>query len=554
MRPHANVGGIKRSALDNKVLVRYTVAFLLTTLSEWAFFIAALVYAFDRGGARATGFSSVALLVPIALVAPVAGKAAQRRRPDRVRLAAYSVQTLALGAAAISAFAEAPIGVVVGCCAITTAAFTFLLPASAVLLPTIVRSARELTVANVWIGSCESVSTLGGSALATALLALQGPALVLAACAALNLLSTMISASRGSVGGGTPAAVPHDADSAGAIRLVIRSIRALRERRGASGVLAVAGGQYVLVGSLDLIVVVLANDELKLGESGPGLLATSVGVGAFASALVSTFLVRRQRLAPLLIGALGSVVLVCLVLGIAPALATALVLLPLAGFSRSLLDLTSRMLLQRATPPHAVASIFAAIELFAGVGMLCGSIIAQVLIAAGGVDVALIGIGVFFAVLLILTLRSLRVADDSADIPIVAISLLRRIPTFAPLPPLALETVARAATEVPTEAGQVVMSEGDEGDQFYAVADGSFDVVIGGQYVRSVERGAGFGEIALLADVPRTATVTATRDGSLLAIHREPFLAAVTGSESARRAAWSTIRTLGVDLDMGLDD
>ena len=167
---------------------------------------------------------------------------------------------------------------------------------------------------------------------------------------------------------------------------------------------------------------------------------------------------------------------------------------------------------------------------------------------------ALIGIGVFFAALLVLTLRSLRVADDSADIPIVAIGLLRMIPTFAPLPPLAVETVARAAVEVPVEAGEVVMSEGDEGDQFYAVADGSYDVVVGGRHVRTVERGDGFGEIALLANVPRTATVTAHTAGSLLAIHREPFLAAVTGSELSRRAAWSTIREFGVDLDVAADD
>ena len=106
--PHANVGGIKRSALDNKVLVRFTAAFLFTTLSEWAFYIAALVYAFDRSGCRAAGFASLALLVPIAIAAPAAGKAAQRRRPERVRLIAYAVQTLALDRAALAAYAHAP--------------------------------------------------------------------------------------------------------------------------------------------------------------------------------------------------------------------------------------------------------------------------------------------------------------------------------------------------------------------------------------------------------------------------------------------------------------
>ena len=535
--------------------MRFTVAFFLTTLAQWAFFIAALVYAFDRGGARAAGLSSVALLLPIALAAPTAGKAAQRRRPDRVRLASYLVQGITLSAAAVAAFSEAPVAVVVGCCGIAAGAFTFLAPAGAVLLPTIVRSARELTVANVWIGSCESVSMLGGSALATLLLAAQGPALVLAGCAGLTLMSTLTTALPGSTITSWSALGHADAtESIGATRLVFRNIRAMRERPGTSGVLAIAGGQYVLVGSLDLIVVVLANDALDLGKSGPGLLSTSIGVGALLSALLSTLLVRRDRLAPLLICALGSIAIMSIVLGAAPTLATALLLLPVAGFGRSLLDLTSRMLLQRSTPPHALGAVFAAIELFAGVGMLLGSIIAQLLIAAGGVDLALIGLGIFFIVLLLLTLRSLRVADDSADIPIVAISLLRGIPALAPLPPLALETVARAATEIAVEPGQVVVSEGQEGDRFYAIADGMFDVSMGGEHVRTAQRGSGFGEIALLANVARTATVTARTHGSLLAIHREPFLAAVTGFESSRRAAWGTIRTLRIDFDIGDGD
>lgn len=497
----------------------------------------------------------MALLLPIALAAPRAGKAAQSRRPDRVRLASYSVQALMLSSAAIAASAEAPVAVVVGCCGISAGAFTFLAPAGAVLLPTIVRSARELTVANVWLGSCESVSMLGGSALATLLLAVQGPALVLAGCAGLTLMSTLITAAPGStITGWSPPGRTDATESIGATRLVFRNIRAMRARPGTSGVLAIAGGQYVLVGSLDLIVVVLANDALDLGESGPGLLSTSIGIGALASALVSTLLVRRDRLAPLLICALGSIAIMSVVLGVAPTLVATLLLLPVAGFGRSLLDLTSRMLLQRSTPPHALGAVFAAIELFAGVGMLLGSLVAQLLIAVGGVDLALIGLGVFFGALLLLTLRSLRVADDSADIPVVAISLLRRIPAFAPLPPLALETVARAATEVTVEVGQVVMSEGEEGDQFYAIADGSFDISIGGEHVRTAERGSGFGEIALLANVARTATITARSRGSLLAIHREPFLAAVTGFESSRRAAWGAIRTLRIDFDIGIDD
>lgn len=542
------MGDIKWSAVENRSLVRFAVANLLATVAELAFFVGALVYAFNKDGATATGVASLALLLPTALAAPAAGAMAHRRGPQQVRLVAYVVQTLALGGAALAAFANGPVAVVIGGCAVAAGAFTFLGPACAVLLPAIVRSARELTIANVWINSCESAGMLAGSLFATALLAVRGPELVLAGCAVLSLASTLITLSHHR-SDSPPASRSDDFEMVGALKLVLVSVRALRSRGGgAAGVLAIAGGQYLLVGSFDIIVVVL-NDELGLGDSGPGLLATCLGAGALACAVVATFLVRRDRLAPLLIAATGSIAVACLALGLAPTLTTALLLMPIVGFGGSLLNLTSRMLLQRATPPEATAGIFAALELLIGAGMVLGALITQLLIAARGVDTALIGLGFVFTILLLLTMRSLRRADASADIPQVAISLLRRIPAFKPLAPVALETVARTATEVSVGAGEVVMTEGDQGDVFYAVADGTFDIVTKGAHVMTAERGAGFGEVALLANVPRTATITARRAGSLLAIRRVPFLVAVTGSDSSRQAAWGVIRTMGLDVD-----
>jgi MFS family permease len=517
-------------------------------MAEWTFFIGGLVYAYDKGGAGATGIASLAMLVPTALAAPYAGSMTHRRRPQVVRLAAYAVQTVALGGAALAAFGDAPTAAVVGCCAVAAAAFTFLGPTGAVVLPGIVRSARELTVGNVWLESCESVGVLVGSFLSTLLLEVQGPALVLAGGAVLSLISTIITVPESRTGS-PPASLSDDADSLGPVRLLLSSVRALRSRARAGGVLAMACGHFILVGSIDIIVVVLARDELDLGDSGPGLLQTSVGVGALICAVASTLLLRRPRLSSLLVVATCGIAGASLVLGVAPTVAAALILLPIIGFGGSLLNLTSRMLLQRSTPPDAAAGAFAALELFMGIGMIAGALCTQLLIAAGGGDAALIGLGSFFGLLVLLTWRSLAHADDSADIPVVAISLLRRIPLFTPLPPLALEAVARAATEISVPSGDVVVSEGDPGDLYYAVADGSFDVTCRGVFVTTLERGRGFGEVALLTNVPRTATVTASRAGSLLAIHRVPFLVAVTGSDSSRQAAWGAMRTMGLDVD-----
>ena len=213
--------------------------------------------------------------------------------------------------------------------------------------------------------------------------------------------------------------------------------------------------------------------------------------------------------------AIGSIVL-----GSFLNVALALLLLPVLGMTRSTVEVVSRLLLQRSAPPTDLGALFAALEMTSGVGLILGSLLVQVLIAGWGADAALIGLGVTFAALTVATIRSLRHADDSADIPVVAMSMLRRLPVFAPLPPLELEAVARSAEEITTTPAERVVTQGEPGDVYYAVTDGQYDVTIDGRYIRTIQRGGSFGEIALLADVPRTATVTSHGDGSLLAVQR----------------------------------
>ena len=534
-----------RNALASPLIRRYTAAYLAATVAEWTMFIGTLVYAFDHGGPSVAGITSIVMLTPFAIVSPYAGRTVDRYRPNVVRLLANVVQTGGLAFSAISASVGASVAVVVAGALVAVAATTLLRPACAVLAPSMARSTRELAALNVLAAYCDNTSVFLGPLLATVALAVSGPALVLAGCAALTFFSAVVTLRDALKERDVPRPQRTEAPLSAA-RLAWHSVAALSRRPGATGVLALASGQHILVGALELILVVLANDVLALRPSGTGLLATSVGVGAVVCALTATTFSRRARLAPLMVGACAAISVVSIVLGALPSLYIALIGLPILGFSRSLLNLTSRSLLQRSSPPEALGSLFAVLEMFTGVGMLLGSIVAKVLISAGGTDAAFVGVAVFFAVLLLITWSSLRVADDSADIPIVAINLLRSMPLLAPLPSLELESIARGADEVTVAAGQVVVAEGDVGDQFYAVADGSFDVTICGVRVATIERGGSFGEIALLSDVPRTATVTASRAGLLLSIGREQFLTAVTGSDACHRAAWGQIRTLPV--------
>lgn len=544
---------MQRDTFRNRDVVVYTAGHLLAVVAEWAVFIGTLVYTEEHAGAAAAGLASLALIVPYVLSAPVAGVLAERYPPARVRIAGLAVQVVAYGAATVAAWAAAPPAAVVACTMVALAGVTSLRPAGAALLPEIARNSRELTVANLWQGHCESVSVLAGPLMATGMLLIGGAPAVITGCAVAASIALLISCVHRLR---TPRAAPAPGDRRGVLTDAREQFASLRARGTIAGLLVVEGAQYLLIGGVDLLIVVVAAQEIDLGDSGAGVLSTAFGVGAAASVVVATRLSRRPRLAPILTAGMIVVAAGALALGAFLSVAVVLVLLPLLGLTRSTIEVVSRMLLQRSAPPNELAAVFAALELSAGLGLVAGSLLVQILIATSGPEAAFVGLGITFAVITLTTRRSVRHADATADIPVVAISLLRRLPVFAPLPPVALEPIARAAREISTAPGDRVVSQGEPGDLYYAVADGLYDVTIDDHYIRSITRGGSFGEIALLADVPRTATVTSRETGNLLAVDRGAFLLAVTGYDSARHAAWSAVRAMegAVEVPDDLDD
>ena len=263
-------------------------------------------------------------------------------------------------ALAAAADLATPFVVVAGTIGIVAA--TALGPAGAELRPAIVRSSRELTVANLWTGYATSVSVFASPALATLMLVVGGAKAVLVASALTALAAGIISI------------VGHPADPPGggmgphvhAVALMRRNLRAVRARRGVTGVLTVAGGQFFIVGALEIVIVVAAESEFGLGPGGPGVLGAAFGLGAFVSALATTVLIDRARLAPLLLMAMFFIAAASMLLGVVLTVVMAFVLLPLIGLARSVLDSLSVVLLQRSADPHAVGSMFAVREMSAG--------------------------------------------------------------------------------------------------------------------------------------------------------------------------------------------
>jgi hypothetical protein len=240
------------------------------------------------------------------------------------------------------------------------------------------------------------------------------------------------------------------------------------------------------------------------------------------------------------------VVVALVALGGNVVLVATLLLLSLMGIGRTVVDVTGRMLLQRAAPQDALASVFATLEVLTLAGTAIGLVVVQFLVDAAGVRAALLGLGCVLGLLSVATMFSLGRVDEIADAPVVAIRLLKSTALFASLPPVELEGVARAGDIEHLVAGSTLINTGDIGDRYYVIAGGTVDVVMDGQFVRTMSRAEGFGEIALLADAPRTATVIAASDVDVFAIGRVAFLTAVTGHDASRHAAWGVARSYGI--------
>ncbi|CAN5557924.1 hypothetical protein BH10ACT2_BH10ACT2_19040 [soil metagenome] len=535
-------------ALRNSAVRRVLTAYFGSVVLEWALWCGILIYAYEHSGKTVAGLASIALFVPGALVAPLAGAAADGPRPNRVLALVYTAQAASLGVATLAAFLDGPLLTVVVPAGLALALITYIRPCFAVVVPGLVTTTGELTATNLLVGYCENSSILIGPLLASALIAANGPTLVVAASALLATVGALVTMPLVRLDPDTDSA-PAPSEHSSRIGALRDGMRALGERKGALQLMMVIAGPSLLIGALDLITVVLAFELFDLGSSGPGILVAVFGAGALLGGASTTALVARKRLAPLLLVALLVMSACCALLGGVATLTMALIVLPAAGLSRAILDVTGRMLMQRVAPQQALASIFAVQESLALIGCAFGSIVAQVVIAIAGVRAALFVIGGLLAILLLATSRQLTAVDASADAPVVAIRLLRRIQLFAPLPGPALEGVARAAQAVHLLRGQTIVREGEPGDSYFAIVSGEVAVIKEGAAIRTMASGQGFGEIALLADVPRTATVAAATDVELLEIERAPFLTAVTGHDASRQAAWAVARNWNPEID-----
>jgi MFS family permease len=515
----------------NPSLRRCGIGFAFFSAAEFGEWIAILLYAYSQGGASASGLLAFAMLVPCIVLAPIMATFADRYQPGRVLMAGFVAQAIAMGLLAAALLADAPPFVVYACAVLAAPTFNLTRPTLNVVMPLAVRTPDELTAGNAAMGWIESAGVVLGPLAASLLIATGGPGAAIALFAVLMLLAAGLSLPL------TSSLPPADSPGEGSpLADAVEAIRQLRRERGTATLVGVLTSQSLYVGALDVLFVVLAIDELGMGNSGVGVLNAAFGAGGLLAVIVTLGLVGRRRLAPALIAAaavMGSVALIA----VWPTVAVALVLLSVANIGRSVFDVTGRTLLQRTGSPHVLGRIFGVLESIDSLGLALGSVLVSILVALGGTTAAVVGVGAIMPLVTLVLLPSILGADARATVPVVQIGLLRSMPLFRPLPPPELEGVARSMEPLAARAGEVLIREGEPGDRFYAIADGEVTVSTAAGFTRDLARGDGFGEIALLHDTARTATVTAKTEASLYTLSSDDFLTAVTGMADVKRAA-----------------
>jgi MFS family permease len=518
------------SLAGNAALLRVLAAYLLFILTEYAVWIAMLVFAYNRGGTTVAGLVAVAQLAPAAVVAPVAASLADRRSPVVMLAGGYLAQVAGMAGTAAAIGAGAPLAAYAAAVFASTAVTTTR-PAQSALIPSLAATPDQLTAANVVAGWLEAAGAAAAGLLVGVLISLAGVGSVFAVCAGLGLAAALLVAGLRA----TPLAAEADASTANrggvaeGLRLAVRQPR-LRL------MLALLTADAVVVGALDLLVVILALTVLGRPPSWAGYLEFAFGAGAVLAATVSALLVGRRLGGPILAAALGfSGALAVVAFG--PGLAGTVILLAVAGAGHLLLEVATRTLLQRSVPPRLIGRIFGVLEGFTMAGLAVGALLVPALAHLGGSRLAVLGVAAVLPLAAVAGGRAVFRLDAGTAVPVVEIALLRSLPLFAELPAPAIEGLAAALRPVRLEAGAVLIRQGDPGDAYFAIAAGELDAEQNGHFLGRYGRGDGVGEIALLRAVPRTATVTAHTAATVYQLDRDLFLTAVLGHAPTRRQA-----------------
>jgi MFS family permease len=527
-----------RQVFANADLRRVELAFAGFSVAESATWVAVGVYAYGAGGASAVGLVSLLLLAPSALIAPFGAALGDRHRRQRVLLLAYLVQAIAAAVAAVAMLHHAALPLVYMAAAVAAWSQTLVRPVQGAMLPGLSSTAADLTAANVALATTRNVSLLVGPLGAGVLLGLaKNPGWVYLAMAAVLLVSAALTVRIESVTASAQSAPMQP------MRHALEGFRTVRREPRAGVILALLTAKYVVQGMLRVLLVVVAIDLLQLPQAGVGWLNAALGIGGALGGGVTILLIGRRRLSPAFAAGILLWGIPLVLLDAWPVTISAVIFIGMVGVGRSLMDVSGKTFLARVTPEIAMARVFGVLEALYMAALALGSVVAALLVATEGTRFALGVGGAVLPVVALVLWRSLSASDRGPVVSRDRLDLIMNIPMFAPLSAQAIERLAANLEPLVAMAGTTLITQGDVGDRFYVLDQGEARAEVDGHEVATYTRGDYFGEIALLRDIPRTATIKALSDTKVFALDRTEFLLAVTDHPESLTAAHETAGT-----------
>jgi MFS family permease len=545
------IGDAMRSLRDvfrNRALRRIQLAFAASIIGDWAYAVAVAVYAYDHGGATAVGVLGVVRYLSLAIVTPFGAVLGDRYRRRLVMVGCDLTRAvLVFAAAALIAGGGAELAVYALSILAAIAGAPFR-SAQAALLPELAEGPAELSAANVASSTIESVGFFAGPALAGILLAVTTIPVVYALNGATFLVSAALVLGVHEARRSPKAAAAPDTDTEtattgeGFFREASAGYREILGSRDLRLLIGLYCAQTVIGGASLVFNVAIALELLDIGRSGLGFLDSVLGIGGIVGGFLALILAQRGRLAR----DFGVGVLLwstpLLLVAIWPTLAAAAAAMIILGVANSVVDVNAYTIVQRLAPEQSMARVFGAMESALIGGMALGALLMPLLIATVGLRWGLAAIGIAVSCCVVAGAAALRRIDRLALAP-PGLGLLRGVPLLSLLPEPTLERLARKLIRVEAAGGEIVIRQGDAGDRFYVIESGELEVSKDGRFVATLGPGDFAGEIALLRDVPRTATVKATCPTVLQALERTVFIPAVTGQGAFGEAADAAIAT-----------
>jgi MFS family permease len=532
-----------RDVFHNPGLRRLQLAFAGSIIGDWAYGIAVAVYAYERGGPTAVGVLGVIRYVSLAVVTPFAATLGDRYPRRLVMVASDATRAVLVFSGAALIAAGAPALSVYALAIVTALCGSPFRSAQASLIPDLAENPAELTASNVASSTIESVGFFAGPALAGLLLAVTSISVVYVFDGLTFVWSAaLVLGIRPSAKEQEAAPASTEESSDGFLTEVSAGYREILGSRDLRLLVGLYCAQTVVAGASLVFVVAIALGLLGLGDSGLGFLNATLGIGGFVGGFVALVLAQRGRLARNFgIGVLFWAAPLLLVAAW-PSVAAAVAVMIALGLANSVVDVNAYTILQRISPEAVMSRVFGAMESAVIGGMAVGALLMPILIGTIGLRWGLVVVGTGVSIVALLGMRGLRRIDLFAFAP-PELELLRKVSLLSPLPESTLEWLARSLIRVDAPAGEAFIREGDHGDRFYVIETGTVDVTKDGRHVATLGPGDYVGEIALLRDVPRTATVTATSPTVLQALDREHFIPAVTGQGAFRTEADAAIAT-----------